>query len=36
MIKEALCSAPVLAFPTEADLFIIDCDASNVGQKAVS
>ena len=35
MIKEALCSAPILAFPTETDPFIIDCDASNVGQGAV-
>ena len=35
VIKEALCSAPILTFPTETDPFIIDCDASNVGQGAV-
>ena len=34
-IKEALCSAPLLAFPTETDPFIIDTDASGVGQGAV-
>ena len=35
LIKEALCSAPILAFPTETDPFIIDCDASYIGQGAV-
>ena len=34
-IKNALCSAPILAFPSETDPFVIDCDASNVGQGAV-
>ena len=34
-IKEALCSAPILAFPTENDPFVVDCDASNVEQGAV-
>ena len=34
-IKNTLCSAPILAFRTETDPFVIDCDASNVGQGAV-
>ena len=35
LIKEALCSDLVLAFPTETDPFIIICDASNVDKGAV-
>ena len=35
VIKEAICSAPILAFPTTTDPYIIDCNASNVGQGAV-
>ncbi|MCG7876282.1 MAG: RNase H-like domain-containing protein [Candidatus Thiodiazotropha endolucinida] len=35
IIKDTLCSAPLLAFPTETDPFVLDCDASNVGQGAV-
>lgn len=34
-IKEFLWAAPILAFPTENDDFILDCDAANVGQGAV-
>ena len=30
-----MCSAPILAFPTKSDPFILDCDASNTGQGAV-
>ena len=35
VINEAICSAPILAFPTETDPYIIECDASNVGYGAV-
>ena len=35
MIKDAICSAPIFAFSTETDPYIIDSDASNVGQGAV-
>ena len=35
MIKEALINAPILAFPTENDQFVLDTDASLVGQGAV-
>ena len=34
-IKAALTNAPILSFPTETDQFIIDTDASLVGQGAV-
>lgn len=34
-IKTALCNPPVLAFPTENDSYILDCDASLVGAGAV-
>ena len=34
-IKEALTTAPILAFPTENDHFILDCDASLTAQGAV-
>ena len=35
MLKQALTKVPILAFPTENDPFILDCDASNIGQGAV-
>ena len=34
-IKKALTTAPILAFPTENDHFILDCDASLTAQGAV-
>lgn len=34
-VKDALCNAPLLAFPIENDPFVLDCDASSVGQGAV-
>ena len=34
-IKKALCSAPILAFPTESDPYVVDIDASGAGQGAV-
>ena len=34
-LKTALITAPILSYPTADDLFIIDCDASNVGMGAV-
>ena len=34
-IKNTLCSAPILAFPTETDILLIDCYASNIGQGTV-
>ncbi|CAG2195664.1 unnamed protein product [Mytilus edulis] len=34
-LKTTLISAPILAYPTREDLFILDTDASNVGMGAV-
>ncbi|CAC5395695.1 Retrovirus-related Pol polyprotein from transposon 297,Retrovirus-related Pol polyprotein from transposon 17.6 [Mytilus coruscus] len=34
-LKNTLISAPILAYPTKEDLFILDTDASNVGMGAV-
>ncbi|CAC5397990.1 unnamed protein product [Mytilus coruscus] len=34
-LKNTLISAPILAYPTREDLFILDTDASNVGMGAV-
>lgn len=34
-LKTALCSAPLLAYPEERGLFILDTDASNIGIGAV-
>ncbi|CAC5419628.1 unnamed protein product [Mytilus coruscus] len=34
-LKNTLISAPILAYPTREDLFILDIDASNVGMGAV-
>jgi len=34
-LKHALCTAPVLAFPTQSGHFILDCDASDEGIGAV-
>ena len=34
-LKQALISAPILAYPTREDLFILDTDASNVGMGSV-
>jgi hypothetical protein len=31
MLKGALCAAPILAYPQQGEMFIIDTDASNVG-----
>ena len=31
MLKETLCSAPILAYPRPNESFILDTDASNVG-----
>jgi hypothetical protein len=30
-LKEALCTAPVLGYPRQAEKFVIDTDASNLG-----
>jgi hypothetical protein len=34
-VKEALCTAPILAYPQPRRTFIIDTDASNVGIEGV-
>jgi hypothetical protein len=34
-LKQALISAPILAYPTREDFFILDTDASNVGMGSV-
>ena len=34
-LKKALCSTPVLAFPTQSDKYILDTDASNESMGAV-
>jgi hypothetical protein len=31
MLKEALCTAPILAYPQPRERFIVDTDVSNVG-----
>lgn len=34
-LKEALCSSPILGYPQEEGLFVVDTDASNIGLGAV-
>ncbi|GKG20587.1 putative reverse transcriptase domain-containing protein, partial [Tanacetum coccineum] len=34
-LKQKLCSAPILAFPEGAENFVVYCDASHKGYRAV-
>jgi hypothetical protein len=31
ILKEALCAAPILAYPKPGEMFIVDTDTSNIG-----